>query len=32
MYPDMASLYSATVLDSMSYCQEYDDIIVDKFE
>ena len=25
MYPDMMSLYSATVLDSTSYCQEYND-------
>ena len=32
MYPDMTSLYSATVLDSTSYCQECDDIIVVQFD
>ena len=28
----MTSLYSGTVLDSMSYCQEYNDIIVVQFD
>ena len=32
MYPDTTSLYSATVLDSTSYHQEYDDIIVVQFD
>ena len=32
MNPDMTSLYSVTVVDSMSYCQEYDDIIVVQFD
>ena len=32
MYPDMTSPYSATVLDSMSYCQEYGGIIVVQFD
>ena len=32
MYPDMTSLYSAAVLDSTSYCQEHNDIIVVQFD
>ena len=32
MYPDTTSQYSAPVLDSTSYCQEYNDIIVVQFD
>ena len=28
MYPDTTSLYSATVIDSTTYCQDNDDIVV----
>ena len=32
MYPDTTALYSATVMDSTTYCQENDDIVVVQFD
>jgi hypothetical protein len=32
MYPQTTSLYSATVIDSTTYCREDDDIIVVEFD
>jgi hypothetical protein len=32
MYPETTSLYSATVIDSTTYCRDDDDIIVVEFD
>ena len=32
MYPQTTSLYSATVIDSTTYCRDEDDVIVVEFD